>query len=136
MTGTTETITRDELAEALARLKITPEDENTFYPAVAGAIFEQVLAQREPEYEPGAVYECARGDVWQFTRGAWETPGVSGPVPFGVPERPLCKLVREGSQAARLSYADVLAAIGMGMEHEEDYTQLAARVCKLLEAAE
>lgn len=105
---TPETITRDELAEALRGLKITPEDENTFYPAVADAIFEKAKRNREPEYEPGAMYQDADGKFWLYSPDRpevhwadcpWVHPGSAGAYSLNSPERPLRKLVPEGSQA-------------------------------------
>ena len=53
-------------AEALRDLQITPEGENTFYPAVAEAIPERARRSREPEYKPGAMYQCADGKNWLY----------------------------------------------------------------------
>lgn len=133
MTGIPETITRDELAEALRGLKITPEDENTFYPAVADAIFEKAKRSREPEYEPGSMYCCARGDVWQFIGGEWETPGVSGSVPFTVPARPLRKLVPELALTGKALHGAILEELDdkAGLARG-DCVDLAWSICKML----
>jgi hypothetical protein len=103
----TEGITRDELAEALRGLKITPEDENTYYPAVADAIFDEVRRNREPEYEPGAVYADGCGLPLRYTvSGGWEAFGRAGEHTYDFPLRPLRKLVPEGSQAAAIDGLD------------------------------
>src|ERR1035441_8836079 len=134
MTATPESITREELADAMRGLKITPEDENTFYPAVANAIFAAAQRNREPEYEPGDDYEAADGMRWRRTRdGAWMMLAEEGPAPHDPPERPLRKLVPEGSQSAKPSHFDVLAEIVTGLGHDETDKQLADRICKLLE---
>ena len=96
--GAAESITRDELALALRGLKITPEDENTFYPAVADAILERVRRNREPEYEPYEIYEGGNGRRWEFysdgdgQRG-WLATGEVTRYGFSYPARPLRKLV-------------------------------------------
>lgn len=141
MTETPETITRDELAEALRGLKITPEDENTFYPAVADAIFEKAKRNREPEYEPGAVYQDADGGVWVYQPQGhdgglccWLSPGTQGVWSSVSPRRPLRKLVPEGSQASGLSYAGVRREVFRGIENGETASMIADRIFKLLEA--
>ena len=88
-------ITRDELADALAALKITPEDENTFYPAVAEAIFAHIARNREPEYVPGRAYEAADGShLIRSQIGDW-VDGSGTRHSHAGPYRPLRRLVPE-----------------------------------------
>jgi len=130
-----EAITRDELADALAALKITPEDENTFYPAVADGIFEHVRRSREPEYEPGEIYEDAAGHRYMRVGVAalpWLLVGKDGLVISrveGVPARPLRRLVPLPGRA------DLIAALEEDLSREHGYDGQANRVLALLEGA-
>jgi hypothetical protein len=135
-----ESITRDELADALRGLKITPEDENTFYPAVADAIFGHVKRHRESRHKPGA-YGDAEGNLYMRVPGlnAWlrvMDDGTTEVRPDDWVERPLRKLVPEGPQGAKPSHFDVLAEIVTGLGHDETDKQLAARICNLLEVSD
>lgn len=112
--STEDTITRDELAAALDGLRITrgETDLGLFVGnprAFAEALFDRAARNREPEYEPGAVYLDADGTVWQYTpdrpenQGTswadcpWLKPGSAGAYSLNTPKRPLRRLVAEGS---------------------------------------
>jgi hypothetical protein len=131
MNAASESITREELADAMRGLKITPEDENTFYPAVADAIFAAAQRNREPEYEPGEIYQSGDGRRWEFysdedgQRG-WLLPGQVAKYGFDFPSRPLRRLVPAPSRDA------IYATLALGIERE-NADQLTGRICQLLE---
>lgn len=130
MTGdTARTITEDELAEALRELKIGREDENTFYPAVAGAVFAAVERSREPEYEPGAMYHDPEGRLYLRTAGGWlwlDRLGAGEPRPDDWVELPLRKLVPAPDRDV------IYATLADGIERES-VDLLADRIVRLLE---
>jgi hypothetical protein len=145
-TGTApEAITRDELADALAALRITPEDENTFYPAVADAIFMKVRRSREPGYEPGEMYRDADGGFWLYQpernyacSGSWADcpwlkPGDGAAYSLNSPKLPLRRLVPEH---AHPDSAAILAGIIAWTSESNQYKVLAERICKLLEGSD
>lgn len=128
-----ETITRDELAEALRGLKITPEDENTFYPAMAEAIFGKVRRNREPEYEPGEAYVDARGDNYlRSETGGWVDYSTTWH-PHGGPKCPLRKLVPEGSDETVIERSAVAAVIAKGILGDESSDVIIHRIGQLLD---
>ena len=102
MSGT-DIITSGELADSITRLTAAGE----FWPhLVARIIVDDVGKHREPEepeYEDGAVYQDAYGEVWQYTEfpegGGWRS-FTDDPVKFHVPKRPLRRLVPETEPAA------------------------------------
>jgi hypothetical protein len=109
----------------------------------ASHIFEIVQAGRKPRTPGQVAYETLiagkpGATPWggQHDYVHWEWERVAETVLASGTERPLRKLVPEGSLAAKLSYQAVLDELGLGMEHEEDYTQLATRIMKLLDGAE
>lgn len=108
-----ETITRDELARALAvgvmegEITLTAVSE-----VVAEGLFKIALHNREPEYEPGAIYRSPDGRTWFRMRRSSVHPG-EGPgwrcCESGVlynhswPGQSLRKLVPEGHTAMLLA---------------------------------
>lgn len=132
-----ETITRDELAEALRGLKITPEDENTFYPAVADAIFGKVQRNREPEYEPGSIYRDPEGRIYLRTNtGGWlwlDPVGAGEPRPDDWVERPLRKLVPGGLDETVIERGAVAAVIAKGILGNESSDVIIHRIGQLLD---
>ena len=54
-----------------------------------------IKAHREPEYEEGAVYRDAYGEIWQYGNKTWRAFGTLAVAKFGLPKRPLRKLVPE-----------------------------------------
>lgn len=130
-------ITRDELADALAALKITPEDENTFYPAVADAIFAHVARNREPR--PGA-YEDPEGSMYVRVHGldAWlrvMDDGTTEVRPDDWPERPLRRLVPE-PEPVKPDREAIAREIFEGWRRNRAPDEIAAGVCRLLEGTD
>jgi hypothetical protein len=99
-------ITSAELADSITRLTASGEFFTPWPRLVARLIVDDVGKHREPEepdYEDGAVYQDAYGEVWQYTdvpEGdcAWRS-FTDDPVQFHVPKRPLRKLVPEKEPA-------------------------------------
>ncbi len=94
-----ETITRDELAEALRthQLKAIPGRlVNLADPdETAAGLFQAVIDAREPEYEPGVAYVDARGDSYlRSGTGGWVDYSTTWH-PHAFPLRPLRRLVPE-----------------------------------------
>jgi len=104
-----DVITSGELADSITRLTASGEFFTPWPHLVARLIVDDVGKHREPEepqYEDGAVYQDAYGEVWQysdFPEGdcAWRS-FTDDPVQFHVPKRPLRKLVPE-TEPARLA---------------------------------
>ena len=102
-----DVITSGELADSITRLTASGEFFTPWPHLVARLIVDDVGKHREPEepqYEDGAVYQDAYGEVWQysdFPEGdcAWRS-FTDDPVQFHVPKRPLRKLVPEKEPAA------------------------------------
>lgn len=105
MTGTPETITRDELAEALSRFLREHRAEVVVMESpegAAAALVADIAAHREPEYEPGEIYQDAGGvqfyRLCEFEDGRpWLDIEADEAVRHATPVRPLRKLVPEGS---------------------------------------
>jgi len=109
VTSTPEAITEAELADAFCR---NGANGGKAASVLAAEIFAFVSSSREPEYEPGAMYRDANGDLWLYEPGAsdakpgswaecpWLKPGSAGAFSLGSPERPLRRLVPEGSREA------------------------------------
>ena len=143
-----ESITEAELAEALHGLALFQGDEERVKltdlnpQAFAATLFERTGRHREPEYEPGEIYEDAE-EVRYLRLGSesfpWLLLGRNGvPVPnlAGAPATPLRKLVPEGPQSAKPSHFDVLAEIVTGLGRDETDKQLADRICMLMGASD
>ena len=100
-------ITSGELADSITRLTASGEFFTPWPHLVAQLIVDDVGKHREPEepeYEDGAVYQDAYGEIWQYTEVsagdcAWRS-FTDAPVQFHVPKRPLRKLVPETEPAA------------------------------------
>lgn len=123
-----ETITRDELAEAMRNVgsiaDLSKGLRGLFEPGtddLANAIFGYVAAHREPAYEPGEAYQDQRGHIYlRSSTGDWvDYSGVRHGGSF--PLRPLRRLVPEGSPLADserdLIHADLgklLDLLGLG----------------------
>ena len=54
-----------------------------------------IKSHREPEYEEGAVYRDAYGEIWQYANTGWRIFGTPAVAKFETPKRPLRKLVPE-----------------------------------------
>lgn len=102
-----DVITSGELADSITRLTASGELFTPWPRLVARLIVDDVGRHREPaepDYEDGAVYQDAYGEVWQYTG----CPAAGCPwrsftddlVQFPVPKRPLRKLVPETESAA------------------------------------
>ena len=94
-----DTITLGELEDSITRLTVSGEFFTPWPDLVARLILNDVGKHREPEYEDGAVYYDAYGEVWQYTEFpdgdcGWRS-FTDDPVEFHVPKRPLRKLVPE-----------------------------------------
>jgi hypothetical protein len=118
-----QSITEAELAEALAELGVRTGNRDCFFPALAESIFGRVAARREPEYEPGEIYEDDQGDAYHRLapgpgngQWTWTKCHTGLRVGDGVPVRPLRKLVPEGSQEA----AAILVAEWRGLGEQDD----------------
>ena len=79
--------------------------------AAASAAFGVIGATREPEYEPGEIYEDDQGDAYHRLapgpgngQWTWTKCHTGLRVGDGVPVRPLRKLVPEGPQSAKPSH--------------------------------
>ena len=59
-----------------------------------------IKAHREPEYEEGAVYRDAYGEIWQYGNSTWRIFGSPAVAKFETPKRPLRKLVPEADPEA------------------------------------
>ena len=102
-----DVITSGELADSITRLTASGEFFTPWPHLVARLIVDDVGKHREPEepeYEDGAVYQDAYGEVWQYTDFPegdcpWRS-FTDDPVQFHVPKRPLRKLVPEKESAA------------------------------------
>jgi hypothetical protein len=118
--STPESITRDELAEALAELGVRTGNRDCFFPALAESIFGRVAASREPEpvYAVGDLFEDREGKQWYRAGGDLPWRHVPTGLHYGEdrPKRPLRKLVPEGSQEA----AAVLVAEWRGLGEQDD----------------
>jgi hypothetical protein len=105
-TADNDIITSGELADSITRLTASGEFCTPWPHLVARLIVDDVGKHREPEepeYEDGAVYQDAYGEVWQYTdfpEGdcAWRS-FTDDPVQFHVPKRPLRRLVPEKESA-------------------------------------
>jgi hypothetical protein len=112
MPDTTDAITKDELAEALAQIPIIVHEPrwefNCIRPAypreLAYALIAYAKAHREPEYEDHGIYQDACGNVWMYfepdpdgewTEPVWNAIGDANTYPYDEPARPLSKLVAE-----------------------------------------
>jgi hypothetical protein len=143
MNAAPESITRHELTAALIHLEHSgdkPRCDSCW--DKAGSILDHIEAHREPEYEPGEIYEDAE-EVRYLRLGSesfpWLLLGRNGvPVPnlAGAPATPLRKLVPEGPQSAKPSHFDVLAEIVTGLGRDETDKQLADRICMLMGASD
>jgi hypothetical protein len=132
MTG--DSITPDELRAAIDRLGYYV-DRHATHPAER--IIRDVECHREPEYEPGGLYQDAIGQpFYRCPDGRWIWLPEGKPFSDHTPNRPLRKLVAEGSQAARLSRDAVIRDLRAAQRFEEDVEQTADRICKLLAAGD
>lgn len=130
-----ESLTPSELAGALGRVKGLPLGIDM--DVLARDLYADIKAHREPVYKQDDRIEDAQGVAWQRVPGnQWVRMGRVEWYDNDVPVRPLRKLVPEGSLAAKLSYEAVLGELASGMVNEEDYTQLAGRIMKLLDGAQ
>lgn len=82
-----EFITQAELADALTRLRYTGGVH-------ADQIFENVKANREPNWPPGTVVKDAGGRVW-YLNGAWFRPGIAQAYKYTDLRQPLTRLTEE-----------------------------------------
>jgi hypothetical protein len=98
-----DAITLGELADSITRLTSSGEFCTPWPQLAARLIVDDVGKHREPEYEDGAVYQDAYGEVWQYTEFLEGDCGwrsfTDDPVQFHVPKRPLRKLVPETEPA-------------------------------------
>jgi hypothetical protein len=87
--STADTITREELAAALKRRGLS---------SLADYLFDDIVRDREPEYERGHFYEDALGRVFFRLLGdgkGWSSAPEGTPYPGDYPRRPLRRLVPE-----------------------------------------
>jgi hypothetical protein len=103
-TAADDAITPGELADSITRLTSSGEFFTPWPDLAARLILDDVGNHREPEYEDGAVYQDAYGEIWQYTEFPEGDCGwrsfTDDPVQFQVPKRPLRKLVPEPEPAA------------------------------------
>ncbi len=119
-------ITCGELETALRELAVRSGNGDTYYPALAEHIVAYVLTRVRERFEPGRAYEDDEGRVFLRSEiGDWVDRS-GGRWGDDIPKRPLHRMARHPG------YDAILAAVGDGMEHEEFYTGIAARVCGLL----
>lgn len=85
-----ETFTLAELAGAYRRLGVLDPIRN------ASQIVESIKAHREPEYEEGAYYMDADGDVFMRVANGWLGIGEEGTLADNYPSRPLRPVTRVG----------------------------------------
>jgi hypothetical protein len=124
--STADTITREELTGALKRRGLS---------SLADYLFDDIVRDREPEYEPGGKYEDPDGVCFERTSaGEWITTGSASVYAHDYPDRPLRRLVpeRPGIHLDQQCYGAVLGALADGTERGDDYTDLAARVMNAL----
>jgi hypothetical protein len=121
---TGDTITRDELTAFCVR-------HRDYGVPTAGAIWDDILAHREPEYEPGEIYRDAIGNRWQRTHdGKSLAPGSSADHEHGYPARPLRRLVPEGP---KVDHGQILAELTQWTNLPRgEAIYLAWRICKLI----
>jgi hypothetical protein len=149
MTETPKAVTRDELAAFYRRSSNSGDrHDNAYVSAVAAAadeladrILADALAHREPEYEPGKIYEDARGDAYCRLipgapgNGQWAWTNCRTDLRVGeeIPDRPLRKLVPEGLPRNEWSYYEVRDTIVAGLDMGHSTEQIASDICKLLD---
>ena len=90
---------------------------------------------REPEYEPGGVYQDANGAPWVYSprrdaTAPWLKPGGEGSWSTPTPKRPLRRLVPLPARE------DLLTALEESIVLEHGYEGQASRVLALLEGRE
>jgi hypothetical protein len=127
MSAIPETITDLELEQYFQRRQA---ERNVMGGASSEAarIVQDILAHREPEFVPGAMYRDADGTNWLYAPGLavaregswadcpWLKPGDHGAFSLGSPARPLRRLVPEGSHEA----AATLVAEWRGLGEQDD----------------
>lgn len=103
---TEDSITAEELANGLEIIGYISGHDSLGRPSVfhvtrpsgiAALIFRLAIAEREPEYQNGAVYSDAQQELWLYDRQrrGWWAFADSTPYEFESPRRPLVKLVPE-----------------------------------------
>lgn len=123
---TGDTITRDELTAFCVR-------HRDYGVPTAGAIWDDILAHREPEYERGQFYQDATGTVFFRVLGCgdgWSTMPEGKPYPHDYPRRPLRRLVPEGP---KVDHGQILAELTQWTNLPRgEAIDLAWRICKLI----
>lgn len=125
--STAGTITREELATALKRRGLS---------SLADYLFDDIVREREPEYERGHFYEDALGRVFFRLLGdgdGWSSAPEGTPYPGDYPRRPLRKLVPEPGPTARVSRSQVIDTLGtLGMHEPARVSGIADYIMALL----
>jgi hypothetical protein len=119
-----ESITEAELTRALIHVEHSGGKQHcSSCREKAVSLLSHVKAGREPEYEPGEIYEDDAGDRFMRMKeppgGCWMELRANGSTALrgnGTPYRPLRKLVPEGSQEA----AAILVAEWRGLGEQDD----------------
>lgn len=82
------TITETELTEAFKRMWFRPDDTGTAN--YAKKLVDDIVANREPEWQPGDVVRSARGHYYRRSySGIWQRFGESLSYTHNSPTRPL-----------------------------------------------
>ena len=101
MTGQPEAITEGELERALKELASRTGNGNAYFPDLARNIFGYVRGRlRDPEYQPGDCVQDAQGRPFIRSGGCSWVAWSGARVNDDELERPLRRLVPEGSQDA------------------------------------
>jgi hypothetical protein len=119
---TGDTITREELATALKRRGLS---------SLADYLFDDIVREREPEYERGQFYMDDLGRVFFRLLGdgdGWSSAPEGTHYPGDYPRRPLRKLVPEPGPALWEHVTDLLA----GFMDADLARDAASRICGLL----
>jgi hypothetical protein len=138
-----ESITEDELEQYFQRVQSV---RNVMGGASleAARIVRDIKAHREPEYEPGRIYQDAsRQPFYRCPDGSWLWLPESKPFSDHTPNRPLRKLVPEPSRDAiyatlangavrEWSYYEVRDTIVAGLELGQSTEQIASEICELV----
>jgi hypothetical protein len=119
--STEDTITREELAAAFRSGFLYTHSASAAH--AAQEVFAHVVRHREPEYEPGAVYQDPAGRAWCRLRtddgeADWRCCESGTLYSDRYPGRPLRKLVPEGSPVSREQVLQAIHTCGVAASRD------------------
>jgi len=119
--STEDTITREQLAAAISAI-VGAQSFVCIGDAqeAASTIFAAAERIAEPEYEPGEIYQDPAGRAWCRMRldGGWRCCESGTCYMDDVPERPLRKLVPEGSPVSREQVLQAIHTCGVAASRD------------------